>query len=479
MRREPLSLFTEATRPGALPRADEPFLSATDAKALIDKALSFATSDEVRIDVRSGWTGNTRFARGEITTSGGTTDTTVTVTATVGKRRASTSTNILEADGLKRSVELATRLAKLSPEDPELMPELGPQKYLPVESYFQKTADLNPEVRAAATKKVFDAIYENKSVGELFVAGFMDVNANAIAIGTNKGLFAYHKATDVRLSTTARTPDATGSGWAQGAGRDWATIDPVLLGRTAAQKAVTSRNATAIEPGLYTVVLEPAAVAQLVPAVVGAFDARSADEGRSPFSQKGGGTKVGEKIADERVTLYTDPADPDILAQPFDNDGLPLGRRVWVENGVLKNLNYSRFWAQKQGKQATGGGGGRGGGGGGGGGGGAGLKMVGGSKSTAELIGGCERGILVTHFFYVNSLDPRTVMLTGLTRDGMWLIENGKVTKPLRNFRWMESPLFMLSKIEEIGKAEHTGVGQMLPALRVKDFNMASLSDAI
>jgi predicted Zn-dependent protease len=469
--REPRSLF----------RADEPFLSADDAKAIIAKVISYSTADETRVDIRSGWTGNTRFARGEITTSGGTTDTTVTISATVGKRRASTTTNIFEGDALKRSTELAARLAKLSPEDPELMPELGPQKYLPVESYFQKTADLTPEVRAAATKKVFDAIYEAKSLGELQVAGFMDVNAAALAIGNNKGLFAYHKATDVRLSTTARTPDATGSGWAQGAGRDWGTIDPAALGHTAARKAVTSHNPTAIEPGLYTVVLEPAAVAQLVPSVVGAFDARSADEGRSPFSKKGGGSKIGEKIADERVTLYTDPMDPDILAQPFDNDGLPAGRRMWVENGVLKSLNYSRFWAQKQGKQATGGGGGRGGGGGGGGfgGGGAGLKMVGGSKTTAELIAGCERGLLVTHFFYVNSLDPRTVMLTGLTRDGLWLIENGKVIRPVKNFRWMESPLFMLSKIEEIGRPEHTGVGQMLPALRVKDFNMASLSDAI
>jgi predicted Zn-dependent protease len=140
------------TRPGAFPRAEEPFLSLDEAKALVAKVISFSTSDEVRVDIRGGWTGNTRFARGEITTSGGTTDTNVTITATVGKRRASTTTNLLEADALKRSVDLAERLAKLSPEDPELMPELGPQKYLPVESYFQKTADLTPELRAAATK---------------------------------------------------------------------------------------------------------------------------------------------------------------------------------------------------------------------------------------------------------------------------------------------------------------------------------------
>jgi predicted Zn-dependent protease len=466
--------------PRSLFRADEPFLSADDAKALVNKAISYATADEVRVDVRSGWTGNTRFARGEITTSGGTTDTIVTISATVGKRRASTTTNVLEPDALKRSVELAEHLAKLSPEDPELMPELGPQQYQSVNSYFQRTADLSPEIRAGAAKKVFDAIYETgKSMGELQVAGFMDVNANATAIGNNKGLFAYHKATDVRLSTTARTPDAAGSGWAEAASRDWATIDPARLGHRAAQKAVSSHGATAIEPGLYTVVLEPSAVAQLVPAVVAAMDARTADEGRSPFSKKGGGTRVGEKIADARVTLFTDPGDPDILGQPFDADGLPTGRRVWVENGILKSLNYSRYWAQKQGKQPTGGGGGRGGGGGGGFGGGGGLKMVGGTKTTDELVAGCERGILCTHFFYVNFLDPRTVMLTGLTRDGMWLIENGKITRPLRNFRWMESPLFMLSKIDEIGKAEETGVGTVLPSLRVKDFNMASLSDAI
>ncbi|MBC8088587.1 MAG: TldD/PmbA family protein, partial [Phycisphaerae bacterium] len=147
--------------------------------------------------------------------------------------------------------------------------------------------------------------------------------------------------------------------------------------------------------------------------------------------------------------------------------------------GILKSFSYDRFWAQKQNVQATNSGGGRGGGGGGGGGGGAGLKFMGGTKSTAELIAGTERGILVTHFFYIRSLDPRTVMLTGLTRDGTFLIEKGKVTQSLKNFRWNESPLFMLNKIDEIGKAERTAAGQVMPSLRVKDFNFSSLSDAV
>src|SRR6185436_14694532 len=280
-------------------------------------------------------------------------------------------------------------------------------------------------------------------------------------------------------STTARTPDGTGSGWASGGARDWGKLDPVALGTTAAQKAVASRNPVAIEPGMYTVVLEPQAVADLVPLLGGAFNARSADEGRGTFSKREGGTRLGEKVMDERVTLYSDPADPDLLAMPFDGEGLPLKRRVWIENGVLKNFSYSRFWAQKQGKEATGGGGGGGGGGGFSGGLPGGLKMVGGTKSTDELIAGTQRGILVTHFFYIRSLDQRTVLLTGLTRDGTFLIEKGKITKSLKNFRWNESPLFMLAKLEELGRAEPTAAGQVMPAIRARDFNFTSLSDAV
>src|SRR5690606_25266806 len=149
-------------------------------------------------------------------------------------------------------------------------------------------------------------------------------------------------------------------------------------------------------------------------------------------------------------------------------EGLPLRRVVYIENGVLTNFSYDRFWAEKQNKTPTNsGGGGRGGGGGGGGG----LKFLGGSQTTEELIAGTERGILVTHFFYIRSLDQRTVMLTGLTRDGTFLIENGKITAAVKNFRWNESPLFMLSKIDEIGRAERVSAGQVMPALRIKDFN--------
>lgn len=448
--------------------ADAEFLSREAAKALADRILSFAKADETRVAITSGWNGNTRFAGNEITTSGGTMNTGITVTSTVGRRRASADTNVLDDESLKRTVALAETLARLSPENPEIMPELGPQSYANITSYFESTANLTPEARATAVKRAIQAAEaEGRAAGTLFVAGFLNANAGANAIATSKGLFAYHRNSSVNLSLTARTPDATGSGVSGSGARNWTSLDAAAIGRIAGQKAFASRNPRAIEPGLYTVILEPRAVAGMVPQMVGAFNARPNDEGRGTFSKPGGGTKLGEKIVDERVTIISDPSDPDILAQPFSGDGSPLSRIVYIENGVLKNFAYDRFWAQKQGKTPTGGGFG------------AGIRMSGGTKSTAELIAGTQRGILVTSFFYTNVQDPRTVMLSGLTRDGTFLIENGKITQALKNFRWMESPLFMLNKIEEIGRPEVIGIGTILPPIKARDFNFASLSDAV
>jgi predicted Zn-dependent protease len=467
----PHSLFHSA---GA---ALAPFLTREQAKALADRVLAMSPADETRVSINSTWEGNTRFAGGEITTSGEAVNTTVSINTTVGKRRASATTNVLDDAALRRTVDLAIRVAKLSPEDPELMGELGTQNYVNVNGFIAKTADLGPEPRATAVRRLLERAGEvGTPAGDVFVAGYLEAGAGARAIANNRGMFAYHRSTAADLSTTVRTPDRTGSGWASAGARDWGAIDPAALGARAARKAVDSRNPQAIEPGLYTVALEPGAVADLVPQLAGAFNARNADEGRGAFSKRGGGNKLGEKVADERVTLYSDPADPELLAQPFDAEGLPLRRRVWIENGILKNLSYSRFWAQKQGVEPTGSGGG---GGGFGGGLPGGLKMVGGTKTTEELIAGVPRGILVTHFFYIRSLDPRTVLLTGLTRDGTFLIENGKITRSLKNFRWNESPLFLLNKIDEIGRAERTAAGQVMPSIRARDFNFTSLSDAV
>jgi len=416
----------------------------------------------------SSQNGNTRFADASITTSGSADNVSVTVIATVGRRRASSTTNILDDASLKRTVELAAQLARLAPEDPELMPELGTQTYATVAAFIDRTANLDGETRASAVRRAIEAANTaGKAAGEIFSAGFLEFNAQAIAVATSAGLFAYHRSTSADFSMTVRTSDGTGSGWAGAGSRDWHDFDTAAAGRIAAQKAIASRNPGTITPGHYTAVLEPQAVNDLVPLLGNALNARNADEGRSAFSKTGGGTRIGEKIMDERVTIYSDPTDRALLAQPFDTEGLPLKRTVWVEKGVLKNLAYTRYWAQKQGKQPTGsalaGG----------------FALVGGTKTTEQLIAECERGILVTHFFYIRSLEARTVLNTGLTRDGTFLIEKGKITRSLKNFRWNESPLLMLNLLEDIGRSESTAAGRLMPALRIKQFDFTSLSDAV
>lgn len=461
-------------------------MTRAQAESLAKRVLAMSTADETRVNVMSTWNGNTRFAAGDITTSGSADDIVVSVTSTVDGRRASATTNVIDDASLKRTADMAARLAKLSPQDPELVAELGPQQYQNVSANVSAAdtsiVSLAPSARALAVEQLIAAARAPGGAmpidpASLFLAGFLDANGVSHAVATSKGLFAYHATGDVSLSCTARTPDGTGSGYASAGGRAWSAVDPAALGRRAAQKALASRNPVAMEPGRYTVILEPRAVADFIPLLSGSFNARSADEGRSPFSKRGGGTKVGDKIADERVTLVSDPSDPDLMEQPFDNEGLPLKRVVWIENGVLKNLSYSRFWAQKKGVAPTGGSAGGGGGGFGrlpGG-----LKMTGGTKSVDELIAGTDRGILVTHFFYIRSLDPRTVLLTGLTRDGTFLIENGKITRSIKNFRWNESPLFAIDRLADVGRAELVEAGLVMPALKVNDFTFTSLSDAV
>jgi len=446
----------------------EELLTREQTKAIADRVLALSNADETRVTIASSWSGNTRFADSSITTSGGMLDVTVTVTVTIGRRRASATTNALDDGSLKRTVELAASLARLSPDDPELMPELGPQAYGGIAAFVETTANLDPEQRNAAIKRAVDSgTAAGKAAGQIFTAGFLQANAAVFAVATSKGLFAFHRATDANFSMTSRTPDATGSGWASAGARDWNKVDPAAVGRISVQKAVASRNPQSIAPGLYTAVLEPQAVNDLVPLLENALNARSADEGRSAFARPGG-NRIGEKVMDERVTLYSDPADPSLLGRPFDDEGLPIGRTVWVDKGVLTNLIYSRFWAQKQGKVPTGDAFNAGG-----------LALTGGTATTEQIIAGCRRGILVTHFFYIRSLEPRTVLFTGLTRDGVFLIEDGKITRALKNFRWNESPLLMLNRLEDLGRPEPVATGAMMPALRVRDFNFTSSSDAV
>ena len=314
------------------------YLSREECEAITKRALSFAGADETRVVVNSTNVSNTRFAVNQISTGGDAFDSVVTVISRFGKRSGSSSTNQLDDDGLRAVVQTSERVAKLSPEDPEAMPELGPQTYRSGVNWSEATASLDPEARARAVKRIADPA---KTAG-MVSTGFMEAITGAQAIANSKGLFAYNRSTASVLTTTVRTTDGTGSGWAGATHHDWSRIDPASLGARATRKARSSVNPVAIEPGRYTVVFEPTAAGNLVQFIARALNARSADEGRSFFSLPGGKNKIGQKVVDERVTIVSDPYDSDVAASPFSGDGLPTQRVVWIENGVVKNLDYDR-----------------------------------------------------------------------------------------------------------------------------------------
>lgn len=447
--------------------ADPRVLTREQAQALVDRVLKMSKADAVQVNVGGGYTANIRFADNRISTAGGVSTANVSIQSSFGPKHAVTQTNDLSDAGLERAVQQSEALAHLAPDDPEAMPPLGPQQYDAVNSYFEATAKLGPEGRAEAAQM---AIVPCKTAGDLKAAGYLQTGISAGAVGNNKGLFAYQAGTSANYTLTVRTTDGTGSGWAGADHPDWSQLNVAEVAQRAIQKAKMSRNPVAIEPGRYTVILEPQAVGDLVQLLAFALDARSADEGRSAFSKQGGGTKVGEKVVDERVTLFSDPTDTQLLSNAFDGQGLAAHRQVWIDKGVLKKLTYSRFWAQKQNKQPDAGTNA--------------VKFQGSTPTTEDLIRSTPRGVLVTRLWYLRQVDPRTVLYTGLTRDGTFLIEDGKITKAVKNMRFNESPLFMLNNLEGIGRAvrvagTEAGGDVVMPAIKVRDFNFTSLSDAV
>jgi predicted Zn-dependent protease len=446
---------------------DGAVLSRDESKSLIERIVKMSKAESIQVNIGGGYSANVRFADNQMSTAGGITNFTVVIQSSFGKKHAVVTINDISDAALQRAVKQSEDLAKLAPDDPEAMPALPAQQYQNVDAYFESVASLTPADRAKAALTALDPA---RKAGDLATAGFLITNASSTALGNDKGMFAYHRSTNANYTVTVRTKDGTGSGWAGGEHNDWSQLDIGAISQRALEKAKLSKSPVAIEPGRYTVILEPQAVGDLVQLFGGYVDARSADEGRSPFSKQGGGNKIGEKIIDPRVSLFADPFDPRILAQPFDGQGFPLGKQVFVENGVLKQLFYSRFWAQKQGKTPTGGP--------------SSFIMSGGDASTEDMIKSTERGVLVTRLWYLREVDPRTMLYTGLTRDGTFLIENGKLTKALKNFRFNESPLFMLNNLDTLGRpvrlaGTEAGGAVVVPAIKVRDFNFTSLSDAV
>ncbi len=435
-------------------------ISKDEAQAILKKVLSFSKADETTVSLSGGDGGNIRYARNAVSTAGEQSTMSLGISSSFGKKTGSATINEFDDASLQKVVKRAEELAQLAPENPEYMPLLGPQTFEESIAYVKSTADITPDTRAEMVAKSLQVSKEAK----LEAAGFLENSTRFNAVMNSRGMFAYNTSTDVDFSVTVRNQEGTGSGYVNQSFNDVSKLDTLALSKTAAFKANGSANARAIEPGKYTVILEPLAASDMLGNLAFGLDARQADEGRSYMSKKGGGTRLGEQLFNEQVTMYSDPLHPDLPGSTWTGEGLPLKKTVWVDKGVVKNLSYSRYWAAQKGVEPLPGQ--------------RSFIMEGGTKSVEELIKGTEKGILVTRFWYIRSVDPQTLLLTGLTRDGTFYIENGQIKFPIKNFRFNESPIIMLNNVEELGKPVRSG-NVIVPPMKIRDFTFSSLSDAV
>lgn len=442
-------------------------LTEKEARELTDKILSYVKADDAQVGVSSEKVSHLRFARNAFLTSGNTVERGANVTVWIKGKRGASSTSDLSDASLKAMVEQAEQVAAISPVDREYQPTLDAQTYKPSNGFVETTANISLSNRA---RSIGDILKTSEKSG-VISAGFHQTRAVAEAFATKNKNFGFERRTVGSLSMTARTPDGTSSGYFARSHFDISRLDTERISREAIRKALEGRNARTIEPGVYTVVLEPQAVADLLGGLAFQFNARNAEEGRSPYSLSGGKTKLGQKIFDERINIYSDPWNADLPASPSAQGGIPAQKIYLVRNGVLENLIYNRFWAKRSEKEPT-----------------PGpvntiMESSGKAASLEEMISSTPKGLLISRFWYIRATDPRTASSTGLTRDGVWLIENGKVTTPVRNFRFNQSMIQMLApgNVEMIGTPERVGDGNaaLLPALKIKAFNFTSASDAV
>jgi predicted Zn-dependent protease len=431
-----------------------------EARKILEKALSFSTADACTINLNGSDSGNIRYARNTVSTSGQRSNQSLAIQSNFGLKSGVSTIDEFDDASLEKVVKRSEELARLSPENPEFMAPLGPQNYDNSNTFNEATANITPEYRA----KVAESSINPAASKDVTAAGFFNNSAGFSAMMTSNGLFAYNQSSNVDFTVTMRTNDGTGSGWVTRDFNDVSKFDATEASNAAISKAVMSREAKAIEPGKYTVILEPAASIGLLQNMFRSFNARTADEGRSFMSKEGGGTKLGEKIVDERINVYSDPMHTEVPTATWNGEGQPLKKMNWIENGVVKNLAYDRFWAKEKGVEpvpfiSNG-------------------IMEGGDASLEDLIKSTKKGILVTRLWYIRSVDPQTLLYTGLTRDGTFYIENGKIKHPIKNFRFNESPIIMLNNLETLGQQVRID-GNLIPYMKIREFTFTSLSDAV
>lgn len=447
-------------------------LTESEAKAICEKVLGFVKADDAEVMLNGENYSHLRFAANTFTTSGYREDAGVGVNVWIDQKKGSASGNGLDADSLQSLVKQAEEMARVSPVDEEYLPTIGRQTYKPTSGFVGATVGVALDERAKAIGAVIGECEKTKVVG----AGFHQARGAVEASATKHGNFYYGRSSVASLAVTARTPDGTGSGYFRRNHFDVARLNTARVGHEAVQKALRSRQPKPLGPGVYTVILEPQAVADLLGTLRFAFDARRTDEGRGAFSAPGGKTRLGEQVTDERLSLLSDPWHPEVPGAAAAQDGIPAQKLYLVRKGVLENLVYSRFWAKKKEKEPT-----------------PGpvntiLESTAGPVGVEDMIRDTKRGLLISRFFYIRSTDPRTASSTGLTRDGIWYIEDGKIQHPVQNFRFNQSVIRMLApgNVDLIGTPERVassegsrGAAMFLPSLKVKEFHLTSTSEAV
>jgi predicted Zn-dependent protease len=445
-------------------------LTEADARTITNKLLGYVTADDAVVFIESEDYSHLRFAANTFLTSGRREGATARVTLWIDKRRGSASTTDLSDAALKQAVADAQTFAKLAPVDVEYLPSLMQQTYRPGQGWVDATARIDLSVRA---RQIGDAIAQSEKA-KVIGAGFHQVGLLAHASATAHGNFHYERGSIASLGMTARTPDGAGSGYFARNHYDVARLDTGRIARESIRRASESKGARMLPAGSYPVILEAQAVADLLDSGGMSFDARNADEGRSVFSLPGGATRVGTPLFDPRINILSDPWRPQLATFIASEEGVPARAMHLVRNGVVESLRYSRFWAQQKSQQPSGP-----------------LALVMEPStpgvSVEDMIKTAKRALLVSRFFYIRNVDPRSASVTGLTRDGVWYIENGEIKYPVRNFRFNQSIVLMLGpgNVDAIGVPERVASSEggvepvLVPALRLNSFNFTSQSDAI
>ncbi len=377
----------------------------------------------------------------------------LTIKAIKGRSVGEAVTTRANKTALLKTLRRAEGIAATMPEDPEFIAPLGAGQYQRVGMAVEKTARITPLAKA---KKIL-TITEKAKKRNAILAGYYENKKLRFTVLNTRGLYCDQTTTLSTFSITAKIDGA--SGFAEASHEDVDRVNVNQLFQTALGKAQLNKDPVELPPGEYPVILEPIALGSLLFFLAFLMDARSADEGWSYFANK-----IGKKIAAPSVTMFSDPAHQECPSIPFDfqHDGIPLRKQVWVKDGVLKKLWTDGYWARKKGIKATG----------------MPLNLIikGGTASLDEMISKANRALLVTRLWYIRFVNRRALILTGMTRDGLFLVENGKIAKAVKNMRFNDSPFTVLKGAKALGRQARAEGRFYVPALYAKKFNFASVT---